>query len=194
MRFPGKCRRTSTDPLFLISVSMGDRLEKRSPIFIGGTMIRNRVDMDTHDLPFGERSKISKPRCDPLHAPGGWQALERTTSRGNHGNAQKLPGTILVRTFRRKFNRTIPMRMGAPVNPPQTHKCRWREKCHRKQSSTPMHAARASVGSTLVAVVCHLNDGLSAFARRFMHALHESRQRQRRSGHSAVPALDRPFQ
>ena len=144
MRFPGKCRRTSTDPLFLISVSMGGRLEKRSPIFIGGTKIRNRVDMHTHDLPFGERSKISKPRCDPLHAPGERQALERTTSRGNHGNAQKRPGTILVRIFRRKFNRTVPRRMGAPVNPPRTHKCRWREKCHRKQSSTPMHAARAS--------------------------------------------------
>jgi hypothetical protein len=33
-------------------------------------------------------------------------------------------------------------------------------------------------GSTLVAVVCHLNDGLSSFARRFMLALHESRQRR----------------
>jgi hypothetical protein len=51
----------------------------------------------------------------------------------------------------------------------------------KMSSQTVIHAngRRPSLAaSMLVALVGHINDGLSAFARRFMHALHESRQRQ----------------
>jgi hypothetical protein len=52
----------------------------------------------------------------------------------------------------------------------------------RKMSSqavTHTNARRPSlVGPMLVTIFCHINDGLTAFARRFMDALHESRLRQ----------------
>jgi hypothetical protein len=52
----------------------------------------------------------------------------------------------------------------------------------RKMSSQTVIQANARrpglAGSILVNLACHLIHGLSALASRFMHALHESRQRQ----------------